>query len=1021
MDETFTPEQYEQLCEIVEQAESLVPTERDAFLETACNGDLILLRKSREMLSHRANLATGFLRGTGPVSLKSAAASQDHDPLIGQQCGQYQINCRIDSGGMGTVYRAERLSDYRETVAIKVIRAGLNSAEFVQRFRTERQVLAGLRHPNVATLLDGGTLDDGRPYLVMEYIEGEAITRFCDRHKLTIDQRLHLIKLAAAGVQHAHQRAVLHRDLKPGNILVTPKGAVKLVDFGIAKLTRPEAFGQQPFQTQLTDRALTPQYASPEQIRDQAPLMASDVYSLGVVLYELLAGSLPYELAGLTWSQIERIVCEAEPPKPSAAIGGTRASPTDAAVKNSKLLNVSDSRRMAPRELRRKLSGDLDNIVLKALRKEPDRRYATAEQLVADLERYRKGLPVIAQMDSRLYRTKKFVYRNRLAVLAATLVLLSLVTGLIGTGVGLRRTMRAETKAVRRFDEIRTLATTSVFDIHDRIAELPGSTPVRDFVVGIGIEYLDNLAQETGEENPGLLHELTMAYIRAGDAAGSPWRSSLGNHTRALDAYRKANQLAERLVDSNPDNATYFHTWLAAQVAIADLLGVTQPIKEAYDEQLDLTQVARKKSIQYADETKWQQCYLHCLIRLGRYADWQGRTQESLRLLEEAMSVAKRNVERWPDDPESHRGLYRILIGASVLDSKGAKSAAALQHINEAIDVIEGLQRRGVATREDLFARGSMELQLGELYWRASRGELAEKSFRTATEVYGRLASEDQRNRIAQTGSAESEANLARIMLLVNKRNEEAMKLAEQAYSRLQPFCSERHGPILVAAASICCLRGDCYVALGKQAEAEAAYQEGVGLADDLLASDGHNIDYMRSWSQVRRNLAYYYSSQGKSEDGLANMLPVVKLLDSLRSDHSSDMWYLDQWSQTTGALSSIYGNLNRWTEGIANAEEALRVADTLAKREPNYTRRSGVARALNQLALLHYARSEESNADQVSDLASAAKYLTEEAKLWDGVFAAKLIPDEQIQLARTMQTECADLLLEVNAELSKK
>ena len=321
MSDTLSPERYVLLCDLVDRAQSFPAEDRVAFLETECAEDAILLRQARNMLAYRDEaIGRRFLTGTAPVSIKSVGGPSAQT-LCGFKLGPYQIEAQIAVGGMGVVYRAQRVDDYSESVAIKVIRPGMCSDDVVQRFLAERQVLAGLRHPNIATLLDGGTMADGQPYFVMEYIEGEPITTFCDRRQLSVQQRLLLFKKTAAAVQYAHQRTVLHRDLKPNNILITPKGDVKLVDFGIAKIVRPPAMGRQPANTLPQDRALTPDYASPEQVRGDMALITSDVYSLGVVLYELLAGRPPFDLSALSWAQVETVICQQTPEAPSTAIG----------------------------------------------------------------------------------------------------------------------------------------------------------------------------------------------------------------------------------------------------------------------------------------------------------------------------------------------------------------------------------------------------------------------------------------------------------------------------------------------------------------------------------------------------------------------------------------------------------------------------------------------------------------------------------------------------------------------------
>ena len=326
---------------------------------------------------------------------------------------------------MGTVYLAARADDqYHKQVAIKVVR-GLDGTEIVRHLRRERQILAGLEHPNIARLLDGGTTDDGLPYFAMQYVEGVPIDRFCDDGKLSVQERLRLFQGVCAAVQYAHRNLVVHRDIKPGNILVTTEGVPKLMDFGIAKLLNPEIAGEAPTASGL---AMTPDYASPEQARGGVITTATDVYSLGVVLYELLTGHRPYRLKSRDPLEVLKAVCEEEPERPSTAVGrAEERTQSDGTIQATTAESVSRTREGTPDRLRRRLRGDLDNIVLMALRKEPQRRYGSVEALSEDVRRHLEGLPVRAHKATAWYWTSKFVRRNALGVAAGVTLLLLIV------------------------------------------------------------------------------------------------------------------------------------------------------------------------------------------------------------------------------------------------------------------------------------------------------------------------------------------------------------------------------------------------------------------------------------------------------------------------------------------------------------------------------------------------------------------------------------------------------------------
>jgi eukaryotic-like serine/threonine-protein kinase len=376
--------------ELFEAALDRPDYERGDWLEAACEDDADLLAEVQALLAAH-ELAERIFEDRPPAPL-------------GGSIGPYRILRQLGRGGMGVVYLAERADgQFRRRVALKLVESRDADDPIYQRFLAERQILAGLDHPNIARLLDGGITNDGRPYLVMEYVEGLPITTYCERHRLGIEERLRLFMEVCAAVQHAHQNLVLHRDLKPSNILVTPGAEVRLLDFGIAKLLNPSLSPVDAPVTRVDLRAMTPDYASPEQVRGEALTTASDIYSLGVLLYELLAGVAPYRLATAAPAEILAVVCDRDPERPSAA---------------------------GQRELR----GDLDSITMMALRKEPGGRYASAALLGEDLGRYLDGLPVLAHRGGRRYRLGRLVRRHQVLAVAAALVLLSLAGGL-GTAV----------------------------------------------------------------------------------------------------------------------------------------------------------------------------------------------------------------------------------------------------------------------------------------------------------------------------------------------------------------------------------------------------------------------------------------------------------------------------------------------------------------------------------------------------------------------------------------------------------
>jgi len=560
------PMQWERVKEVFDAALQREPGERRAFVEPTCVGDEAICDEVLSLLA-AFDRADSFTR-IFPNRAVSMIDAELFTLPLGQRVGSYEVLREIGRGGMGAVYLATRADEeYNKRVAIKLVQAGSDRNAIIERFRHERQTLAALDHPNIVKLLDGGTTTDGVPFLVMDYVEGAPVDEYCDAHRLSTTERIRLFLGICAAVQYAHQNLIVHRDLKPSNILVTVDGVPKLLDFGIAKVLDPWHSSSTIPVTRTTERLMTLEYASPEQVRGEPITTASDVYALGVILYRLLTGRHPYQLKTNSAVDIERVICEVDPEKPSTAVTAvetaadladrteqSHASPTTTEA-------ISDMREGTPDRLRRRLAGDLDTIVLMALRKEPRRRYGSVEQFADDLRRHLENRPVLARRATWTYLAAKFTRRHTAAVVAASLALLSALGGVAATT---RETFiaRAEkSRAERRFDDVRNLAQ-SMFQIHDAIQNLNGATPARRLIVSTAVEYLDRLTKEAAGDT-SLQAELADGYLKVGDVQGYPYRANLGDVAGALDSYHKSRLIAEGIVRIDPQSAA--GRWLLAR------------------------------------------------------------------------------------------------------------------------------------------------------------------------------------------------------------------------------------------------------------------------------------------------------------------------------------------------------------------------------------------------------------------------------------------------------------------------
>jgi eukaryotic-like serine/threonine-protein kinase len=675
----MTPPRLERVEEIFHAALECEPDQLSAFLGKACAGDEALLGKVEQLLAAHRQAGSFIDNPLANVAHSNIPDDQESDSLIGQTIGHYKISKRIGVGGMGAVYLAERADQqYEKQVAIKLIKRGMDTDSVLRHFRNERQILASFDHPNIARLLDGGATEDGLPYFVMEYVEGLPIDAYCDAHALSITERLKLFREVCGAVSYAHRHAVIHRDIKPSNILVTSDSesacsrtafgvrergrTPKLLDFGIAKILQPVGEAE-PLATMTGLHLMTPEYASPEQVLGQPLTTATDVYSLGVVLYRLLTGQKPYRLKTGTPEEISRAIIEQEPTRPSNAIA-KRDGSSKSQIPNPKLLR-----------------GDLDNIVLMALRKESDRRYQSVEQFSEDIRRHLEALPVRARKDTLTYRSAKFVRRNMAATAAAALVFLTLLGGIIATTWQARRTRAEADRAERRFNDVRQLARSVLFDYHDAIKDLPGATRVRERLVKDALTYLDSLAREAGGD-PALQRELAAAYERVGDVRGQAFSASLGNRAGAIDSYQKALRIREALVSGAPHDAKNRRDLAVSYKRLGNQLVDTAEAARGLDYLRKSLAILSKLADEEPANTEIHHDLAECYSAVGSALEGRGEMAGALEHHRKALPIYQKLLATDPQDRANRRSVSVTYenIGRALFLSNDLKGALENNH-----------------------------------------------------------------------------------------------------------------------------------------------------------------------------------------------------------------------------------------------------------------------------------------------------------------------------------------------------
>lgn len=839
----LTSHRWSEVRRIYEQALEFAEPMRSTFVGQACGGDAELRREVDSLLAAREQAADFLVQPI--VDLKAGMGADTDQTRVGQQIGPYRLEAQIGQGGMGEVYRAVRADgEFDRQVAIKLVRGGFDTHTVLNRFRQEKQILAALQHPHIAQLLDAGATDEGIPYLVIEYVDGTPIDKYCETNKADFRTRLRIFLEVCDTVQFAHQRLVVHRDLKPANILVTAGGSVKLLDFGIAKVL------DHPDRAELTQTLMmTPAYASPEQIRGEAITTLSDVFSLGVLLYKLLAGKSPYSKDTTNAHSLAIEICDRDPPSFASV---------SAAV---------------PREL--------ELIVRKALRKAPADRYSSVEEFARDVHRYLEGRPVLAAKGSALYRLRKFVGRNRVSV-TVSLFALALATG------GIWEIVQQRQIAERRFNDVRQLANTIVFDVHDAIADLPGSTPARKVIVQRALEYLDRLERE-GAANAELQRDMASAYEKIANVQGAPNSPNVGEVDGADKSYRKAVALREALASGSQSTTADQLALAKSRRIFATFLVLARGDMKAGERMArDALMIGTQLAARSPDDRQIQldlsdnQQFLGDIISTDLRGD-QSRLREATTLFKEAERNVLSLVKSSPtDDLLKHKS---VIIAASFADLS--------RQLGERGAAVASLERAR-ATLLDMATRSAnpkirsniaiIDATVGEIHLVDGNSQAAAAAFRSAHERRQLLLAEDPSNATSQSNEISNRAGLAIAEAMMGQWTSQAALLAKAADEFHDIAARIGSHDYRQRSSVIDIWSGYAHEKSDQTKAANRFYERALAKYESVLASDAENLDTAISKAMTLIRLGHVALRQKDTESANRYFASASRLADELKA-----------------------------------------------------------------------------------------------------------------------------------------
>jgi serine/threonine protein kinase len=862
-------ERWQKVKFILEESLELTQESRSDFLAEYCNGDEDLRREVENLLEFEYVEADPLEQAPFSAFTENYPASKN---VIGRQIGKYEIIDKLGTGGMGAVFLAERADGaFSQRVALKLIKRGMDSDAVLRRFLNERQILAALKHPNIAHLIDGGTTDDNLPFFVMEHVEGETISAYAEKENLDLEVRLKLFCQVCAAVSFAHSNLVIHRDLKPSNILVTKDGSVKLLDFGIAKLLRNDANGE----TATRNFVFTPEYASPEQVKGEKLTTATDVYSLGIILYELLTGNRPYQTESKNISEIILAVCETEPTPPSAALNVE-------SKKDKKTTNQNKQKTPHHSAIRIPRSGDLDNIILKALRKEPERRYSSVEKLREDIRRHLEGLPVTASRDTWKYRASKFVHRNRIGVVAAVVILLTLFAGLAATLYQTNVARRERAKAEQRFNDVRQLANSFMFEINDQLVKSP--IKARELLVQRAVEYLDKLASEAANDIE-LQSELATAYEKIGDVQTELFKPNLGKTSDALVSHQKALQLREKLFSAEP-NAPRGIDVANSYLRVGDIfmmIGQIAETRENYQRAIQILEsLIASDSTNFAVRRKLGSGY----GRLGQAILRSGSLNEALANYEKSLKIFQNLQAENPDNLDVERSVGIVFSFIAFVKMETGKTEEAVEYYGK---WLETEKKFVAADKNNVVSRGglaSAHTWFGIILTEQGKQQEAIAHLTEGVRIQEEIFEADKENFGERMSLADGYLEFGKILAKYNQTNE-AIKMLEKSVEHYQAILETDRESLWTkqrVAASQRYLAG-AFLQKGNFQTARRLSEESLTAYRELIAADANNSEWQLDLALCYLQTGEFYLKMTDKTNALANFEKSLPIFEKLAAN----------------------------------------------------------------------------------------------------------------------------------------